>query len=149
MVWIKNRTTPTLILGPQRSQEQPRSGKTQWMQCNTFTSFSASKVENSLFSRIIMSFFTAAIWDITRCNMISCQNHTTDTNDEQKNQVLQVIISTQKWKSNRLTQPLSDSDSDSDREELNVQYPTLQSHLLHFGYHVIIDDIHVRVCHPH
>lgn len=27
--------------------------------------------------------------------------------------------------------------------------PPLQSYLLHFGYHVIIDDVHVGVCHSH
>lgn len=28
-------------------------------------------------------------------------------------------------------------------------YTILHSHLLHFGYHVVIDDIHVGVGHPH
>lgn len=31
---------------------------------------------------------------------------------------------------------------------VNAQYTNQQSHLLHFGYHVIIDDIHVWVRHP-
>lgn len=47
--------------------------KTSSLLGRTHTSLSASKAENSLFSRIIMSFFTAAIWDITRCSIISCQ----------------------------------------------------------------------------
>lgn len=32
-------------------------------------------------------------------------------------------------------------------ETVNTQH-TVPSHLLHFGHHVIIDDVHVRVCHP-
>lgn len=50
---------------------------------NTPTSFSASRVENSLFSRIIMSFFTAAIWDMTCCSMISWKHHRTSTMGQQ------------------------------------------------------------------
>lgn len=59
--------------------------------------------------------------------MISCQNHTTNTQVKRKND--SVII----------------------KFTANVQYKNilLHSHLLHFGYHVTIDDIHVRVRHPH
>ena len=46
-------------------------------------------------------------------------------------------------------QPLGDTQRRSKQADTLLCLLRKQPHLLHFGHHVLIDDIHVRVCHPH